>query len=181
VSDNIEQDARMAVRAAVKAGVLPPASACFCADCGAQAAQYHHWNGYAPEHWLEVRALCFKCHGRAHRATRSMTIRARALLATPPPPPLSGRYAPPVLPSVNGIVPADWMPGSDSRMAIAEAAQRFGVNSDRLKRAAGRGLLPAEKVGRGRTCAYVVKFEDVCAYLATVRRGPKKKASPQTP
>lgn len=60
-------------------------------------------------------------------------------------------------------------------MRLEEAAKECGVPYDRLRKAVQRGGLPAEKVWPGRTTPYVVRLEDVWAYLATVRRGPKKK------
>ena len=47
---------------------LPHASGLVCESCQeAQAQQYHHHNGYAPEHVLDVVALCTTCHGEEHR------------------------------------------------------------------------------------------------------------------
>jgi hypothetical protein len=59
--------ARKAVAYAVQVGKLPPPSTIVCASCQeAQAAQYHHHNGYSEEHRLDVIALCTECHGKAH-------------------------------------------------------------------------------------------------------------------
>ncbi len=68
-------------------------------------------------------------------------------------------------------------------MTLEQAAAAFGVQRDRLKRAAWQGRLRATKIGAGRTSAYLVKAEDVRAFLggAASRRGPKKKASPEAP
>ena len=68
-------------------------------------------------------------------------------------------------------------------VTLIAAAEHFGVKRDRLKRAALDGRLPAFKVAAGLRMPYVVKLSDVAAFLASdkSRRGPKKKASPQTP
>jgi hypothetical protein len=39
-----------------------------CPDCGTPAVIYHHHRGYAPEHWLDVVAMCQSCHGKRHAA-----------------------------------------------------------------------------------------------------------------
>lgn len=60
--------AHYAVAHAVRVGEIPPASTLICEHCQeAQAANYHHHNGYEPEFWLDVVALCTECHGREHR------------------------------------------------------------------------------------------------------------------
>lgn len=51
-------------------------------------------------------------------------------------------------------------------MTLEQAAAAFGVQRDRLKRAAWQGRLRATKIGEGRTSAYVVKAADVRAFLA---------------
>lgn len=68
-------------------------------------------------------------------------------------------------------------------LTLMEAADRFGVKRDRLKRAALDGRLSALKVTGGLRMPYMVKASDVAAFLASdkSRRGPKKKASPQAP
>lgn len=38
-----------------------------CHYCPAQAKQYHHHNGYEPEHYLDVVPICIKCHGEINR------------------------------------------------------------------------------------------------------------------
>jgi len=57
--------ARLAVSHAIEQGKLPPAKECpcNCDYCNKQASQYHHWLGYAREHWLHVIPLCLDCHG----------------------------------------------------------------------------------------------------------------------
>lgn len=59
-----------AVRKAVLAGELPNIKTLVCADCGAPACDYHHYNGYEPEHLLDVVPLCRKCHRNRHRGPR---------------------------------------------------------------------------------------------------------------
>lgn len=55
--------ARSEVNKAVKRGDFPPPSALVCDHCQeAQAEQWHHYLGYAPEHWLDVIAVCIPCH-----------------------------------------------------------------------------------------------------------------------
>jgi hypothetical protein len=41
-----------------------------CRDCNEQAEEYHHYLGYAPEHWLDVIALCKDCHRQNHQQLR---------------------------------------------------------------------------------------------------------------
>lgn len=49
-------------------GNFPPAWTMVCEHCReAQAAHWHHHNGYADEYKLDVIALCFDCHGKEHR------------------------------------------------------------------------------------------------------------------
>lgn len=54
------------VSRAVKKGVLLPVATQRCCDCDAWAQQYHHNNGYEPEHWLDVVPLCRRCHVARH-------------------------------------------------------------------------------------------------------------------
>jgi len=58
--------ARSALNTTIHAGQLAPPTDFQCQQCGAQAEQYHHWRGYAPEHWLDVIPLCRKCHRQYH-------------------------------------------------------------------------------------------------------------------
>lgn len=41
---------------------LKPAKMLKCTYCSKQAEDYHHYLGYAPEHWLDVIPVCRKCH-----------------------------------------------------------------------------------------------------------------------
>lgn len=65
-SAKIQQQASSAVSYQVKKGNMPKISTCKCAECGKKAAHYHHANGYAKEHWLDVVPLCRSCHKKAH-------------------------------------------------------------------------------------------------------------------
>jgi len=65
-----KQDARMAVRVAVRAGRMTPVTALTCTDCGEPAQQYDHYLGYEPEHYLSVQAVCRRCHGQRTKAHR---------------------------------------------------------------------------------------------------------------
>lgn len=59
------ESARHAVNQAVVNGTLPLVSSVCCADCGAQAREYHHAS-YDQERWLDVIPLCKDCHVRRH-------------------------------------------------------------------------------------------------------------------
>lgn len=63
----VQLDAKRAVRAAIRRGILPNRSEHKCAnpDCNKRAEQYHHWS-YEKEHWLSVIPLCKSCHSRLH-------------------------------------------------------------------------------------------------------------------
>jgi hypothetical protein len=61
----LKDQARLAVRNEVRAGRMPRVATLFC-KCGAQAANYHHHNGYDREHWLDVIPICKKCHTQEH-------------------------------------------------------------------------------------------------------------------
>lgn len=59
--------ARQAVNNIVDTGKLAPAKTSECVHCGEQAAYWHHWAGYAKEHWLDVIPLCSNCDRKAHK------------------------------------------------------------------------------------------------------------------
>lgn len=61
------QKAVWTVNNAVAAGRLPCVNTLSCHYCPAQAQQYHHHLGYAPEHWLDVLPACRKCHRKEHK------------------------------------------------------------------------------------------------------------------
>ena len=54
--------AQSVVNKAIQAGKLPRPNSLKCHYCPVQANQYHHWHGYAPEHWLDIIPVCVKCH-----------------------------------------------------------------------------------------------------------------------
>ena len=54
--------ALIAVRDAIKKGILPKPNSLQCHYGDHQAQEYHHHKGYAPEHWLDVIPVCKKCH-----------------------------------------------------------------------------------------------------------------------
>lgn len=56
--------ATKAVNHSIEAGKLISPSFLFCHYCHKPAQQYHHWHGYAPEHWLDVIPVCIKCHNK---------------------------------------------------------------------------------------------------------------------
>ena len=71
----IDPRAHQAVAKAVRLGQLPSHASCLCLDCGQPATAYHHYLGYAPEHWLDVQPLCETCHHtRHHPETKGMSM-----------------------------------------------------------------------------------------------------------
>jgi hypothetical protein len=63
-----KQKAHQRVAYAVKAGKLPKVSALDCRACGGRASEYHHYLGYAKEHWLDVHPYCAKCHKQVDKS-----------------------------------------------------------------------------------------------------------------
>jgi hypothetical protein len=64
--------AHLAVWDALADGRLAPATACeacgraaYTTPAGRDGLVWHH-HSYAPEHWLDVAALCHSCHRKAH-------------------------------------------------------------------------------------------------------------------
>lgn len=62
-----KRKAHVAVKLAIYAGKLAPASERTCDRCGAPAAMYHH-HSYEEQYRLDVVPLCRICHGKEHRA-----------------------------------------------------------------------------------------------------------------
>jgi excisionase family DNA binding protein len=62
-------------------------------------------------------------------------------------------------------------------LTISEAAAEYGVKHDRLQRAARDGRLRARKVGEGRRYPWLVEPIDVERFLATTKRGPKRRTA----
>ncbi len=58
--------ARRAVSYAIETNKLVCPDTLQCHYYPAQAEQYHHWHGYAPEHWLDVVPICKNCHTNIH-------------------------------------------------------------------------------------------------------------------
>ena len=54
--------AKSAVDWAIRVGKLPYAKTLSCYYCPKPAREYHHWRGYALEHFLDVIPVCKKCH-----------------------------------------------------------------------------------------------------------------------
>lgn len=62
-----ELKARLRVAWLVKEGKLPPIKEITCHSCQEPAVNYHHYLGYAEEHWGHVIPLCSPCHGKTRR------------------------------------------------------------------------------------------------------------------
>lgn len=60
-------DASLALRKAVRRGIVKPAHQQDCILCGRRAQDLHHHNGYDREHWLDVVPLCKACHRKQHK------------------------------------------------------------------------------------------------------------------
>lgn len=71
--DKHKMRARYALNRAVDTGKLPPATECQCFVCGNPAKEYHHYLGYEPEHHLDVKPVCKKCHASIHHSQASDT------------------------------------------------------------------------------------------------------------
>jgi len=61
--------ANIAIGDAVQAGRLPRPDTFSCHYCSKSAKQYHHYKGYACEHWLDVVPVCIPCHKEIHYRT----------------------------------------------------------------------------------------------------------------
>lgn len=59
-------------------------------------------------------------------------------------------------------------------LTLAEAASRYEVKRDRLRRATLEGRLPAHKVGTGTRMPWLVRAEDVERYVRESHRGRKR-------
>jgi len=51
---------------AVRYNNIPPAHKLKCFRCGAKARDYHHYLGYDPEHWFDIKPICRICHRIIH-------------------------------------------------------------------------------------------------------------------
>lgn len=56
--------ARNAIAHAIERHGMTPAKELSCFDCGAPAARYDHFLGYARIHWLDVQPVCVRCCAR---------------------------------------------------------------------------------------------------------------------
>jgi len=65
--------ANSAVTCAINRGDMFKAAKFDCVECGRQAAEYHHDQGYEKEHWLDVVPLCVPCHKRIHLKSENGT------------------------------------------------------------------------------------------------------------
>lgn len=61
--------AHKAITLAIYHGTIPKASTLTCAECGGDAREYHHHNGYEESHWLDVIPVCVPCHRKLNRIT----------------------------------------------------------------------------------------------------------------
>ena len=59
--------AQQAANNAIAVGRMRRPDSLLCRYCLKPAEQYHHWHGYAPEHWLDVIPVCQKCHRKIHK------------------------------------------------------------------------------------------------------------------
>lgn len=62
-----QRKAKDAVNGKVRSLKMPKPAHLFCALCGKQAANYHHYLGYEREHWFDVIPVCVPCHAIADR------------------------------------------------------------------------------------------------------------------
>jgi len=58
--------AHYAITNAVRYGKLRRASDFTCSKCPNQASEWHHHEGYEPEHFLDVVPVCTACHNKIH-------------------------------------------------------------------------------------------------------------------
>ncbi len=58
--------AHQKVASAIQRGAIFRASEYKCSDCEAQASEYHHYLGYAEEHWFDIYPICRSCHKNTH-------------------------------------------------------------------------------------------------------------------
>jgi len=68
--------------------------------------------------------------------------------------------------------------GFEGWLTMAEAADKYVVKRDRLRRASLEGRLPTRKIGVGARMPLLVREADVERFLAESRKGPKPKAPP---
>ena len=66
--------ASVAVKDAVRRGILMPPTSFQCKMCDNTAEHYHHHKGYEEEHKLDVVPLCHVCHVSIHHPTPSSSV-----------------------------------------------------------------------------------------------------------
>lgn len=74
--------ARQVIRNAIRNGKMPRPDTLQCHYCPNKAKQYHHWHGYAPEHWLDVVPVCTKCHNKISNSHKALQIASPGSLET---------------------------------------------------------------------------------------------------
>lgn len=65
IRDAFKVAARRAVHNKELRGDILPAKYHTC-KCGKPAKNWHHYNGYEEQHWLDIVALCVRCHVDIH-------------------------------------------------------------------------------------------------------------------
>lgn len=65
----LQVQAQQAVRNDLRNGKLRRPDSLKCSCCGIMAQEYHHPNGYNPDHWLDVVPVCCVCHKNLHKPT----------------------------------------------------------------------------------------------------------------
>ncbi|HEB26928.1 MAG TPA: hypothetical protein ENI05_03995 [Porticoccus sp.] len=60
-----KRKAKNAIASAIRSNKLVRPDTLSC-SCGEQAMEYHHHKGYDLKHWLNVVAVCHKCHCSIH-------------------------------------------------------------------------------------------------------------------
>ena len=71
-----QQNARLAVKQALRCGLLVPAPVCAMPECKQWRVEAHHVC-YERTWWLEVIWLCRRCHRRLHAEHRRKTLQTR--------------------------------------------------------------------------------------------------------
>ncbi len=56
--------AQNAANYAIRTGRLIAPRFLLCHYCPKPAQEYHHWQGYKPEYWLDVVPVCISCHNK---------------------------------------------------------------------------------------------------------------------
>jgi hypothetical protein len=81
--DGDYRQARRRVNYLVSAGLMPPANAAPCVDCGHEwesgqrRHEYDHYKGYSPAHHEDVESVCTTCHHIREEARRKAESNGR--------------------------------------------------------------------------------------------------------